>query len=213
LHPDADHPVKIWVNDFDRNGITDKILSYTIEGKDKPVFLKRDLEDAMPFLKKNNLKHAEYAVRTVQELLPKEGLDKAVVRQFNYPSSCIAYNQGNGKFDVRKLPAEIQLSSVNAILSKDFNSDGNIDLVLGGNIFDFMPQLERLDASLGWILLNKGKRMLETIDARKSGLEIRGQLKDIAAIKGKERSWLLFLQNNERPRLYSMDRMKAAKQP
>ncbi|HEX5655116.1 MAG TPA: VCBS repeat-containing protein [Chitinophagaceae bacterium] len=212
LHPDADRPVKIWVNDFDKNGITDKVLTYTIDGTDKPVFLKRDLEDAMPFLKKNNLKHADYAVKTVQELLPKEELGKAVVKQFNYSSSCIAYNQGNGKFAVQKLPAEIQLSSVNAVFPMDLNSDGNIDLVLGGNIFDFMPQLERLDASLGWILLNKGKRMMETIDARQSGLEIRGQLKDIAEIKGNNRRWLLFLQNNERPRLYGVGGMKAAKQ-
>ena len=45
-------------------------------GRTKPVFLKYDLEDAMPFLKKNNLKHAEYATKSVQELDPGGGTEQ-----------------------------------------------------------------------------------------------------------------------------------------
>jgi hypothetical protein len=93
LRPDVDHPVKLWVGDFDQNGITDKILTYTVDGKDKPVFLKHDLEDAMPFLKKNNLKNADYARKSVQELIPSEALNKATTKQFNYSASCIAINR------------------------------------------------------------------------------------------------------------------------
>jgi hypothetical protein len=114
LRPDSTHPVKLWVSDFDQNGINDKILTYTIDGKDKPVFLKHDLEDAMPFLKKNNLKHAEYATKSVQELIPAEALNKALVKQFDFSPSCVAINKGNGQFIVEKLPPMIQLSSVNA---------------------------------------------------------------------------------------------------
>ena len=35
LRPDSTHPVKLWVSDFDQNGINDKILTYTVDGKDK----------------------------------------------------------------------------------------------------------------------------------------------------------------------------------
>src|SRR6185369_8153705 len=61
LRPDAEHPVKLFMSDFDNNGKKDNILTQTVNGKDKPVFLKHDLESALPFLKKNNLRHAEYA--------------------------------------------------------------------------------------------------------------------------------------------------------
>jgi hypothetical protein len=39
---------------FDNNGTKDNILTRTVNGKDKPVFLKHDLESALPVLKKNN---------------------------------------------------------------------------------------------------------------------------------------------------------------
>jgi hypothetical protein len=78
------HPVKLWVNDFDQNGIMDKVLTSTINGKDMPVFLKHEMEDQIPSLKKQNLKHAAYAKKSIQELFPSDMLDSAAVKLFNY---------------------------------------------------------------------------------------------------------------------------------
>jgi enediyne biosynthesis protein E4 len=205
LRPDADHPVKIWINDFDNNGVTDKIITYTVDGKDKPVFLKHDLEESMPFLKKQNLKHAVYAAKSVQELIPADMLGKAIMKEFNYSSSCIAVNNGNGKFIVQKFPPVIQLSSVNVIHSVDLNNDNIPDLITGGNLFDFQPQLERLDAGLGNVLINDGKGNLGIPEAKQTGLEIRGELRDIAEIHGKNKRYILFAQNDEMPLLYMLN--------
>src|SRR5206468_10919723 len=101
LRPDKDNPVKLWVNDFDQNGNTDKVLTRTLDGKDVPVFLKRDLESQLPMIKKNNLKHKDYATRSIQDLFPSEALNAAIVKTFNYPSSCIAINKGDGKFEIK----------------------------------------------------------------------------------------------------------------
>ena len=213
LRPDSTHPVKLWVSDFDQNGIKDKILTYTVDarpndavgqGKDKPVFLKHDLEDAMPFLKKNNLKHAEYATKSVQELIPAEALNKALVKRFDYSPSCVAINKGKGQFIVEKLPPMVQLSSVNAIHCMDINHDGRIDIISGGNQFDFIPQLERLDASMGDVLINNGSGTFTWIEPGQTGLNLRGQLRDIKEIHGHRKSYLLFLQNDEYPVLYQV---------
>ena len=204
LRPDDDRPVKLWVGDFDQNGINDKILTYTVAGKDKPVFLKHDLEDAMPFLKKNNLRHADYATKSVQDLIPPETLNKAVVRKFNYMASCVAINKGNGKFEVHELPSMVQLSSVNAIHCMDVNNDGYTDIVCGGNQFDFIPQLERLDASSGDILINDGKGNFKWVESAQTGLNLRGELRDIAEIKSGSKTYLLFLQNDAYPVLYQL---------
>jgi len=205
LRPDAAHPVKLWVSDFDQNGILDKILTYTVDGKDKPVFLKHDLEDAMPVLKKNNLRHSEYAVKSVQELIGSEKLNHALMKQFNYSTSCIAINNGNGQFTIQRFPPMVQMSSVNAIHCMDVNNDGSTDVVLGGNQFDFQPQLERLDASQGDVLINDGKGNLQWVEAAKTGLQLRGQLRDIAEIHERNKKYLLFLQNNEYPVLYRLN--------
>lgn len=208
LRPDSAHPVKLWVSDFDQNGINDKILTYTVDGKDKPVFLKHDLEDAMPFLKKNNLRHAEYATKSVQELIPSEALNKALVKRFDYSASCVAINNGGGQFTVEKLPPMIQLSSVNAFHCMDLNNDGKTDIVSGGNQFDFIPQLERLDASMGDVLINNGntagKINFIWTEPGKTGLDLRGQLRDIEEIRSRNKKYLLFLQNDEYPLLYEV---------
>ena len=205
LAPTAKTPVKLWMNDYDKNGDLDKIMSYTIDGKDMPVFLKRDMQDQLPSLKKNNLKHSEYALKTIQELFPPEMISTSVVKMFNYTPSCVAINQGNGNFKIQQLPAMSQLSCINAIQPLDVNGDGFTDLVTGGNQFGFLPQFEKLDGSFGDVLINNGKGNFTWQDAKKTGLGLRGEVRDIATIKNKAGTFLLFLQNDEFPFLYKLN--------
>ena len=204
LQPDQQHPVKMWIRDFDQNSTIDKIITRNIDGKDKPVFLKREITDQLPSLKKQNLKHAEFAKNSIQELFSTITLDSAEVKKFNYTSSCIAINDGNGKFTIRKLPVTVQFSSVNAIHCMDINHDGSVDLVVGGNIFSCLPQFGRLDASYGNVLLNNGKGVFVPLEPGQSGLELRGEIRDIAEIHGRYKNFLLILQNNEYPVLYQL---------
>ena len=37
-----------------------------------PVFLKHDFQDEVPSIKKQNLKHADYAKKSIQELFPSD---------------------------------------------------------------------------------------------------------------------------------------------
>jgi hypothetical protein len=202
LQPDSSKPLKLWINDYDHNNSTEKILTYTIDGKDMPVFLKKDMEDQLPSIKKSNLKNEAYSKKSIQQLFPAELLSKGIVKKINYTSSCVAINNGNGKFTIQKLPAMEQLSCINAIHCADLNGDGYIDLVAGGNQFGFMPQFERLDASLGDVLINNGKGEFIWQDAAKTGLHLRGEVRDIVSINTNGKHLLLFLQNNDYPVLY-----------
>ena len=58
----------MWINDFDNNGTAEKIITRTINGKDIPVFLKRDLTDQVASLRKQNLRNKDFAKKSVQEL-------------------------------------------------------------------------------------------------------------------------------------------------
>ena len=203
LRPDSLHPVKLWINDYDQNGSIEKIMTYTISGRDMPVFLKRDMEDQLPSIKKNNLKNEAYANKSIQELFPGQ-LDKAIVKKFTCAASCIAINKGNGIFEVRPLPAMAQLSCINVVQPVDINNDGHTDLVLGGNQFEFLPQFERLDASLGDVLMNDGRGNFAWQEARRTGLHLRGEVRDIATIRSADQTRLLFLQNDSIPVLYGL---------
>ncbi len=204
LRPTEQQPVKMWLNDFDNSGTMDQFITRTVEGKDKPVFLKREITDQFPGLKKENLRHSDYAKKTVQELFGAEQIKKAGMKQFNYCSSIIAINEGSGKFRVEKLPVMVQLSSVKAIEITDVNGDGKADLILGGNKFGFPPQFGRLDGSYGHVLLGNGKGEYNWLPARESGVSLREQIKDIKVIKGNKSNYVLIAQNNQVPVLYQI---------
>lgn len=199
LRPDSAAPVKIFINDFEKKGTVDKVITYTVRGKDMPVFLKKDLTDQLATLRKQNLKHMDFAGKSVQDLFREEDIRGSIVKQFTYGSSCIAINDGTGSFILKKLPVNVQLSSVHAVLATDVNNDGLPDLVLGGNEFNLLPQFCRLDASYGHVLLNRGNANFEWIGPERSGLELRGQIRDIVEVKNSKEKTLLLLQNNEVP--------------
>ena len=205
LNPDRDHPVKIWINDFNQNSSLDKILTYTLDGKDYPVILKNDLESRLPFLKKQNLLHEDYAHKSIQDLIPGPLLQNSKVKYFNFPSSIMAINLGNGQFKIEKMPNPIQLSSMQSGLSMDLNQDGYPDLIMGGNDFNLAPQFGRLDASLGEVLINDKHGSFISLDPVKSGIIERGQVRDIQRITSKYKTRILWLQNEEFPSLYELN--------
>ena len=208
LHADSSDPVKMFINDFDGNGIPEKIITKSVDQKDKPVFLKRELQEQIPSLKKQNLKHADFATKSIQDLFTADILEKCVLKQVNYSSSCIAWNEGNAQFSIVPLPMLTQLSSTNAVLVKDVDDDGKPDLIMAGNEFDFIPQFGRLDAAYGSVLLNKGNRQWQTLMQKQSGIFVRGVVRDIQWIKTNSGQAVLFLQNNDAPVMYSLNLRK-----
>ena len=83
------------------------------------------------------------------------------------------------------------------IIPLDINGDGKTDLILGGNEFGFQPQLGRLDASTGDVLLNDGKGNFLVQGIDQTGIEIKGQVRDMVTIKRKGQAGILFLINND----------------
>ena len=204
LRPDRDHPVKLWLNDFDRSGTMDQLLTRTVGGRDVPVFLKREITDQFPGIKKENLKHAEYARKDIEELFGRELTEKAEQKLFNYCSSVIAINEGGGRFRIEKLPVWVELSSVNAVEITDVNGDSKPDLVMGGNMFTFPPQFGRVDASYGHLLLNKGNGKFGYVMNKESGMNVRGAMRCLKEVKTKKGRYLVATVNNEQPVIWAI---------
>lgn len=208
LQPSKKSPVKLFVNDFDKNGIKDKVVTYTIEGKDKPVVVKRELEEMVPLIKKNNLKHIEYARKSIQEIFTPEDIKSSIIKIFDFATSIVALNKGGGNFEIVPLPAMTQLSSVNAIQVTDLNRDRKVDLLLGGNHFDYQPQYDRLDASFVDILVQNKNGQFDIVEPLKAGILLKGQMRDIKKVNRQGKEHFLFLQNNDYPVLYQLNSLK-----
>jgi hypothetical protein len=200
----ADKPVKLWVSDFDKNGTVEKLITQQIDGKDMPVTMKKELTDQLVSLKKQNLKHTEFAKKSIHDLFSTAVLEKTYMVEGNYFKSAVALNDGNGNFTLKPLPQAVQFSSVSDIYCADLNDDGHPDLVLGGNDSGFMPQFSKLDASFGQVLLNDGKGNFQTIDSQESGLLLKGDVKAIKALEIGQKRHLLVVINKEKPQLYQL---------
>ncbi|MDI9338330.1 MAG: VCBS repeat-containing protein, partial [Alphaproteobacteria bacterium] len=199
LRPTNHSPVILWLKDFDENGTIDKIITKQIEGNDYTVLLKRDLDQQLPSLKKQNLKFESFARKTMQELFNPNQLAQTEKLYFNYGASIVAYNQGHYDFKIEKLPPDIQFSSLNAFVIQDFNGDGLLDLLSAGNQLYFVPQFGRLDGSYGGFVLNQNGLLTNVVSEKESGLHIIGQINDIKQISSSPQPLFIFLRNNLKP--------------
>lgn len=203
---DYEHPAKMWINDFDNNGTIEQIITRYRDGGDYPIHMKKELTGQLVSLKKENLKASDYAARTVEELFPKEIIENSIVKTARISETVIAINEGGGKFTIKKLPVQTQLSCVCGIACTDVNNDGNLDIIMGGNNYEFKPQFSRLDANYGSVLLGDGKMGFEWQDYDKSGFFVRQEIKHLKTFSDKDgKQYLIAAINNDKPKIYKLN--------
>lgn len=204
-------PAKLWLADFDDNGTVENIITQTIGNRDMPITMKAELTNHIVSLKKQNLKHADYAQKSIQELFEEEVIKKAEVKQANYFKSMIAINEGNGQFTIKPLPANIQFSCMYGIQCTDVNGDQLVDLIMGGNDSGFTPQFAKLDASYGHVLMNQGEGDFISMPNDQSGFFVKGDIKQLLPLNIAGKSHLLVLLNSQKPKLFQLNRQEPVK--
>ena len=201
-----ENPVKMYINDFDNNGTIEQIITRHQNGKDYPIHMKKELTAQLVSLKKENLKAADYARKSIDALFPKEVFENSIVKTAANSQSLILLNQGNLNFTGKPLPDRVQLSCICGIACTDINKDGYIDLIMGGNNFEFKPQFSRLDAGYGSVLLGDENGNFEWQNYQKSGFFIREEIKHIKTFKDKNgKTFLIAAINNNQPRIFSIN--------
>lgn len=194
LHASISKPLRLYVNDFDANGKSECILEWQFGSDEKafPFASRKDLTSQLPMLKKNSLKHQEYARKQVKELLPKEAFEKSMTLTTNNFQTSMLLREGL-RFELRALPLEAQMSPVYAIEILDVDQDNNVDLVLGGNYYLLKPEMGRLDGFNGGYFKGNGDGDFTFVAAHTSGLKISGEVRDIITLG----DHLIFARNNQ----------------
>ena len=197
IKTDVQHPAKMYVDDFDKNGQTECIpIYFKTDGKAYPYFLKGEIDMQLPMLKKNFLRFSEYAGKSIEEIFPGNQLQHASVLTVNNSQTCIFSNNGKAQFTIQPLPLMAQLSPVFGILVTDLNGDGLKDLFMAGNFYSLKPQNGRFDASYGTTLLANKQHQFSYLEPAQSGLFINGEARDIVSIKAKRNDYVIVAMNN-----------------
>jgi hypothetical protein len=134
-------PLYAYNDDLDKDGKNDLILSYFHKGQYYPFRPKNDLEQELPYLKKEWLSYQKMADKTTAEIF-KDKLDdnnRLTANQF----SSIFINDVLHATSYKKLPYQYQQAPIRFIV-KENNSTA--DLLLSGNFWGVVPYEGKYDA-------------------------------------------------------------------
>lgn len=188
-----ERPLKLYFGDFDKNGFQDPILTFSNDqGNSVPYALRHNLADQLKFVLKRFPDYESYRKVTIQDVLDENMMASASTLEVNYMKSAIFINDGKGTFSETELPLQAQMVPIYAIASDDLDDDGDIDLLLGGNLYKVKPEVGRYDASFGIYVENLGNNKFKCYPNNR-GFIVDGEIRDIRIIGDK----ILVARNND----------------
>lgn len=191
----AERPFEVFANDFDGNGTNDIFLARHYLGSTLvPVRGRECSSQQMPSIARKFPTYQSFAQSDLAGILGK-GMEEALHYRAHLFSSVVLVNEG-GKFTIRKLPTEAQLSAVNGIVVKDFDGDGVKDILLAGNKFDVEVETTPADASPGFFLRGEAGLRFAPMKPFESGFFVPYNVKDLTGIKLKDGVAILVSVNN-----------------
>jgi hypothetical protein len=196
IRASAKEPARLYVGDFFSTGAIKQILTAYHDGVSYPIAGRDELIHAMPPLASRFPTYASFGASRIDDILPKAELSKAKVLEAKTFASAVAVNDGKGHFRLHPLAAEAQFAPVYASVAADFDGDGKLDLVTGGNLYGVMPMLGRYDASYGLLLHGDGRGSFTAVDMSRSKLVIDGQVRHLAILRGAGGKRLLAVARN-----------------
>ena len=191
-------PFEVYAKDFDESGTLDIVLGYHENGSVYPLRGRECSSNQMPFIKKKFPSYNDYGLADMSKVYGKENLQNSLHYAATTFATSYVENLGDMKFDIREIEGIAQFSSVNSILINDYNGDGNLDVVLSGNLYQAEVETPRNDAGYGVLLEGNGKGQFVSKFPYESGLFVKGDVKNAAIINTsiKSQKRLIFGKND-----------------
>ena len=210
------YPYKVYYKDFDDNGVKDLVpachfLDQSGEMVEFPYFGRLEIAKQINVIRKAYRKHQDLAVTPMQDLFPADVMDDCMVLSAHLFSSVQLINQGNGKFQMKVLPREVQKSAIYGMLADDVNQDGWLDIILVGNDYGMEISMGRLDAHNGLVGMNDSTGHFNFKESDKSGLFVAEDAKALVKIHNEEESTIDYLASQNRGPLRAHRQNKQSK--
>ncbi len=178
-----EEPARLYIRDFYENGSVEQLLTFYKHGVSYPLAGKDEIVKLMPQLRSKYVAYSTFGASRIEDILPATELSKAQLLEAREFASSIAINNGKGGFTLSQLPVEAQFAPIYAALAEDFDRDGHVDLLLGGNFHGVTPVRGRYDASYGLLLRGAGNGRFVPVGMDESKLSIEGQVRGMGMLR------------------------------
>jgi hypothetical protein len=178
---DEKHPATLTFKDFNRDNQTDPYFCYFIGDKSYPYASRDEALGQVNGLKPRFPDYNSYANAALEDIFTEEELSDATTLEAVNLKSMYFENTGKG-FSEKALPVQAQFSPLYAFASIDVDSDGDLDLVTGGNETYTRVRIGKSDGNHGTVLLNDGKGNFSVLDPATTGLKLFGDVRALRSI-------------------------------
>jgi enediyne biosynthesis protein E4 len=186
-------PMEMFYSDFDGNGTTEPVISYYIDHKSWPIYSRDDLVQQIPSFNKTFLFFSDYAKSDMNDVFGDKL--KTAKRYYASQLQSIILVNNNNKFTEQPLPEEAQWYPVYAITVTNQKS-----IITGGNQSYSRIKFGAYGSGRGDVFLNKGHLKFDRLPPIKSGLNVKGDIRN-AVVAGDK---LVVGINNQQPLVYSL---------
>jgi hypothetical protein len=198
--------MRILAGDFDKNGVVDPVCTYYVQDQNYPIYHRNQMIDQMPFMQVKYDRYEDFARATFNDIFSEEQFGDVYERDSRYFNTAYIENLGNGSFEIRSLPIQAQFAPVFGILAKDYNHDGNCDVLLTGNSYSSNVEDGQYDALIGLYLEGDGTGNFKPVLSRESGFFVDGDAKGMAELTMADgRSLILAAQNSGKMKVFSVE--------
>jgi hypothetical protein len=173
----------VYAADFTGNQTTDIVLTQEIGGTEYPLFGRARLGPSIYPVALAVPSYAAFATASMTQLFGANKLQRALHYQTDTFASLYLQNNGNGTFTAVPLPNLAQISPIRGILAHDVDGDGNLDLIVAGNLFATEPNTTPADAGNGLWLKGDGHGHFIPVPAIESGFLASRDVSGLALVK------------------------------
>ncbi|REL33056.1 hypothetical protein DYD21_12405 [Rhodohalobacter sp. SW132] len=199
----TDHPIRLYYEDLNLNNQLDIVDAYYHEEMNGYVPRRKLLDfRSVRTILQNVQSHTEFSESTVDKIFDMD-FANVPYKEINTVEHMVFINTGDG-FEAHPLPSKAQFSNGYSVIVADFDNDGNEDLFISQNSFEYPPEIARQDAGRGLILMGNGEGQFIPKPGRESGIKVYGEQRG-AAISDFNRNGktdLVVTQNSGETRLF-----------
>jgi len=174
-----EEPLCVYAKDFDKNGRIDPILCQYTNGENHIIHARSTLISQINAMRVRFKTHEDYASSSFDRSFLKEELEDALVLKTATFANSYLENKGGGIFKLEPLASEFQIAPMYGMIALDYNLDGHLDILGGGNSFAAETSIGRYDAGKGLLLEGDGDEGFVKIDGSSSGVHIPGDTKGL----------------------------------